>query len=171
VLRLLAATLAVAAAPVPAWIQRAVPGPIVAWREADVLGTGIPEGIAVSTAGGSYAVGVVDSRLDPPEEVMDFELAKNGPRTSVKTLLAGRITGAARGEVAVVLRLPGAALPRPKTEIAWVLRVESGRLRLLRRFVADEVVLTGPTAKLTWRGSDARVENWRFERGGYRRVR
>ena len=31
----------------PAWIQRVVPPPIVAWRTADVLGTPIVEGIAV----------------------------------------------------------------------------------------------------------------------------
>ena len=38
---------ALAATQPPAWIQRVVPPPIVAWREADVLGTPIVEGIAV----------------------------------------------------------------------------------------------------------------------------
>ena len=169
-LRLLLAAAAIAATPPPAWIQRAVPPPIVAWRQADLLGTPIPEGVAVSAAAGSYFVGVVDSRLDPPEMVLDFELAKTGRGTGVKTLLAGRITGAARGEIAVVLRLPTAALPRPMTEIAWILRVHGGELRLVRRFVADEIVVSGHTVKLTWKGSPARVEVWRYERGAYRLV-
>ena len=38
---------ALALGPPPAWIQRVIPPPIVAWREADVLGTPIVEGVAV----------------------------------------------------------------------------------------------------------------------------
>jgi len=46
VISLAPATALVAAASPPAWIQRAVPPSIVAWRQADVLDTSIPEGIA-----------------------------------------------------------------------------------------------------------------------------
>ena len=162
-LRLLLAAIAVAAAPPPAWIQRAVPSPIVAWTEADLLGSSIPEGVAVSKAAGVYFVGVVDSRLDPPEMVLDYDLAKVTKGSSVKTLLAGRITGAARGEIAVVLRLAG-------KERAWILRVDRGRLRFVRAFAADEIVLSGRTVKLTWKGPRVLFELWRYERGAYRLV-
>jgi hypothetical protein len=56
---------ALALAPPPAWIQRVVPPPIVGWREADVLGTPIVEGIAVDRDAtfGVLTVNVGDSRF------------------------------------------------------------------------------------------------------------
>jgi hypothetical protein len=74
--------------PPPAWIQRAVPPPIVAWRTADVLGTPIVEGIAVDrdAAFGTLTVNVVDSRFDPPEIVRQRDLKG----TKVRWLRAGR---------------------------------------------------------------------------------
>jgi hypothetical protein len=170
VVRLLAATLAAAAAPVPAWIQRAVPPPIVAWQEADVLGTSVPEGIAVSSAGGTYSVGVVDSRLDPPEEVLDYELVRAIRGSRVRTLLASRSLGDPKAAIAVdVFVTPSIG------EQAWVLRVERDRLRLVRRFAADRITFSGRVVELRWltaaRSPAGRTrQRWRFERGAYRLV-
>jgi hypothetical protein len=83
--------------PAPAWIQRAVPSPIVAWREADVLGTSIPEGIAVDYVAGTVTVNVVDSRLDPPEIVKERDV----PGRKVLWLHAGRRDHLARNEIAL----------------------------------------------------------------------
>jgi len=56
---LLAAVLALVFAGPPAWIQRAgVPGPIVTWRAADVLGTPVVEGIVVNRDTTSHTVTV-----------------------------------------------------------------------------------------------------------------
>ena len=154
-----AAVAAAAAAQPPAWISRAVPPPIVAWVEADVLGTPIPEGIAVSGAGGRCFVGVADSRLDPPEMVLEYDLADVGKGRSVVWLHAGHLTGTAAKEIGVDLRLGGA-------ERVWILRVDHGRLRLLRRFDAPRIRLVGTAVRLDWPG---RHEVWRFERGAYRR--
>ena len=68
---LFATLLAAVSAQPPAWIQRAVPTPILTWREADVLGTPIVEGIAVDrdTVSHTVIVNVVDSRFDPPRIV------------------------------------------------------------------------------------------------------
>jgi hypothetical protein len=168
--RLLAAALAVAAVPVPAWILRAVPSPVVAWREADVLGTSIPEGIAVSTAGGTYAVGVIDSRLDPPREVLEYELVPTIRGSRVRTLVASPFLGGRKAAIAVsILVTPSIG------EQAWVLRIERGRLRVVRRFAADRIAVAGRTVELRWltagrspAGTTHQV--WRFERGAYRRV-
>jgi len=151
----------------PAWIQRAVPPPIVAWREADVLGSTLPEGIAVSKAGGTYFVGVVDSRLNPPEEVLDYDLAEVVRGSSVRTLLAGRFLGGAEAAIAIDIRLTPSI-----GEHAWVLRVERGRLRLLRRFAADRIAISGRTVELRWltpgRSPVGKARQlWRFERGAY----
>jgi hypothetical protein len=170
VFRLLAAAFAVAAVPVPAWIQRAVPAPIVAWREADVLGTALPEGIAVSTAGGTYFVGIVDSRLSPPEEVLDYDLVEVVRGSSVRTLVASPFLGGTKAAIAVdVLVTPSIG------EQAWILRVERGRLRLARKFSADRITISGRTVSLRWltagrspRGTTH--ELWRYQRGAYRPI-
>ena len=92
---LLAATLALLFAQPPAWIQRAgVPGPIVTWRAADVLGTPVVEGIVVNrdTTSHTVTVNVVDSRFDPPRIVKLRELAGSRVRwlrAGVRDGLAG----------------------------------------------------------------------------------
>ena len=162
-LKLAASLIAAAAvAQPPAWIARAVPSPIVAWVETDVLGNHLPEGIAISSAGGAYFVGVADSRVDPPKMVLDFDLARARPGSSVRWLRAGRLTGTAAKEIAVDVRLS-----RTGGEQAWILRVDRRRLRLLRAFAADRIRLTGDTVDLYWSGKH---ETWRFERGAYRLV-
>jgi hypothetical protein len=115
---ILAATLALALAQLPAWIQRAgIPGPIVTWRAADVLGTPAVEGIVVSRNPVSHtvAVNVVDSRFDPPRVVKLRELA--GSR--VRWLRAGTRDGLARDQLA--LDVIGA-----RGETAYLLRVTRG---------------------------------------------
>ena len=147
-LKLVASLIAAAAvAQPPAWIARAVPSPIVAWVETDVFGNHLPEGIAISSAGGAYFVGVADSRLDPPKMVLDFDLARARPGSSVRWL--------------------DVRLSRTGGEQAWILRVDRRRLRLLRAFAADRIRLTGDTVDLYWTGKH---ETWRFERGAYRLV-
>lgn len=91
--------LSVATASPPAWIQRAVQGPYVTWRAADVLGTSIVEGIVVNRDATSHTVtvDVVDSRFDPPRIVKLREL----PGTQVRWLRAGRRDGLPRSEIAV----------------------------------------------------------------------
>jgi hypothetical protein len=109
---------ALALAPPPAWIQRAgVPPPIVAWREADVLGTPIVEGIAVDrdAAFGVLTVNVVDSRFDPPEIVRQRDLRG----TKVRWLRAGSRDGLFRIEIAVDVTGPGG-------ETAYLLRARRG---------------------------------------------
>jgi hypothetical protein len=82
----------------PVWIQRAnVPPPIVAWRIADVLGTSIPEGIAVDKDVSALEVSVVDSRFDPPRIVRQ----RSVPGKHVRWLRAGRKDGLARNEIAL----------------------------------------------------------------------
>jgi hypothetical protein len=117
--------LAFAAPQPPVWIQRAnVPPPIVAWRVRDVLGTPIPEGIAVDrdAAAGTLTVSVVDSRFDPPQIVRQRDL--KGSR--VRWLRAGRRDGLYRFEIAVDI------VERGK-ETAYLLRVGHGfQLELVR---------------------------------------
>lgn len=104
-----------ALAPPPAWIQRVVPPPIVAWREADVLGTPIVEGIAIDRDLKQLTVNVVDSRYDPPQIVRQRDL----PGTRVRWLRAGRRDGLARAEIAVdVIRAGG--------DTAYLLLVHGG---------------------------------------------
>jgi hypothetical protein len=158
----LVSALVLAAAPVPAWIQRAVPAPIVAWREADVLGSRLPEGVAVSRAGGTYFVGIVDSRLDPPEEVLEYDLAPAVAGSRVRTLVAGRFLGGGKAAIAV-------AVSAAERERAWVLRVERGRLRLVRGFAAERITFSGRSVALRLAGRP--VERWRWERGVYRPIR
>jgi hypothetical protein len=113
-----------ALAPPPAWIQRVVSPPIVAWREADVLGTPIVEGIAVDRDAtfGVLTVNVVDSRFDPPEIVRQRELRG----TKVRWLRAGTRDGLFRIEIAVDVTGPGG-------ETAYLLRVRRGfNLELVR---------------------------------------
>ena len=113
-----------ALAPPPAWIQRVVPPPIVAWREADVLGTPIVEGIAVDrdAAFGVLTVNVVDSRFDPPEIVRQRDLRG----TKVRWLRAGTRDGLFRIEIAV-------DVTGPRGETAFLLRVRRGfTLELVR---------------------------------------
>jgi hypothetical protein len=102
----------------PAWIQRAaIPGPIVAWRTADLLGTPPAEGIAVSRDPVSHTmtVNVVDSRFDPPRVVKLHEL----PGTRVRWLRAGARDGLARDRIAIdVVGAQG--------ETAYVLRIGRG---------------------------------------------
>jgi hypothetical protein len=116
--------MALALAPPPAWIQRAVQPPIVAWREADVLGTPIVEGIAVDrdVTFGTLTVSVVDSRFDPPQIVRQRELRG----TKVRWLRAGTRDGLFRIEIAV-------DIVGPKGETAYLLRVGRGfTLELVR---------------------------------------
>jgi hypothetical protein len=115
---------ALALAPPPAWIQRVVPPPIVAWREADVLGSPIVEGIAVDRDAtfGVLTVNVVDSRFDPPEIVRQRDLRG----TKVRWLRAGTRDGLFRIEIAVDVTGPGG-------ETAYLLRVRRGfTLELVR---------------------------------------
>jgi hypothetical protein len=89
-----------AAAPPPAWIQRApIPPPIVAWRLADVLGTPVVEGIAVDLdrTAGTLTVNVVDSRTNPPHIARLREVTG----TKVRWLRAGRRDGLQRGQIAI----------------------------------------------------------------------
>jgi hypothetical protein len=112
----------IAAAPPPAWIQRVVPPPIVACREADVLGTRIVEGIAVDRELGRLTVNVVDSRFDPPRMVRQRELKG----TRVRWLRAGVRDGLARNEIALDVVSKG-------SDAAYLLRVRPGfRLELVR---------------------------------------
>ncbi len=102
--------------PPPAWIQRAVPGPIVAWRTADVLGNKLVEGIAVSDVGGTLAVDVVDSRLDPPEDVESYDL----PRGKFRALAVRRPAGRHYYDIVVTVG-----------ERVLTLRNDHGRLKLV----------------------------------------
>jgi hypothetical protein len=113
---------AIVLAPPPAWISRVVPPPIVAYREADVLGTPIVEGIAVDRDLGMLTVNVVDSRYDPPQIVRQRDV----PGKSVRWLRAGRRDGLPRAEIAIdVVRSGG--------ETAYLLRVGRGfTLKLVR---------------------------------------
>jgi hypothetical protein len=123
---LLAVALALVFAQPPAWIQRAgLPGPIVTWRAADVLGTPAVEGIVVSRDPVSHTVtvNVVDSRFDPPRIVKLRELA--GSR--VRWLRAGTRDGLARDEIA--LDVAGAA-----GEAVYLLRIGRGlRMEVARK--------------------------------------
>jgi hypothetical protein len=113
-----------AAAPPPAWIQRAVQGPYVTWRAADVLGTPVVEGIVVNRDAISHSitVNVVDSRFNPPRIVKLREL----PGTRVRWLRAGTRDGLRRSEIAVDVLGGG-------IETAYLLRVARGlRLDLTR---------------------------------------
>ena len=123
---LLAAALALAFAQPPAWIQRAgVPGPIVTWRAADVLGSRAVEGIVVARDPTSHTVtvNVVDSRFDPPRIVKLRELS--GSR--VRWLRAGTRDGS------VEARDRGRRGPA-EGETAYLLRVRRGlRLEVVRK--------------------------------------
>jgi hypothetical protein len=129
---LLAAALALLFAQPPAWIQRAgVPGPIVTWRAADVLGTPVVEGIVVNrdTTSHTVTVNVVDSRFDPPRIVKLRELA--GSR--VRWLRAGVRDGLSRSEIAV-------DVTGPEGESAYLLRVGRGlRLDVVRKVRGREL--------------------------------
>jgi len=118
--KLLAIPLAAAAfGQAPAWIQRAVPPPIVTWRAADVLGTPVVEGIVVDRDLDALTVNVVDSRFDPPRIVRQRDLA--GGR--VRWLRAGRRDRLARNEIAVDVVGRGG-------ERAYLLRVLARRFTL-----------------------------------------
>ena len=122
---LFATLLVAAAAQPPAWIQRAVPPPILTWREADVLGTPIVEGIAIDRDDVSHivTVNVVDSRFDPPRVVKQRDL----PGSKVRSLRAGTRDGLYRYEIAVDV------VDHVK-ETAYLLRVRRGlRLELARK--------------------------------------
>jgi hypothetical protein len=114
---LLLALVAVGLAQPPAWIQRAVQGPYVTWRAADVLGTPVVEGIVVNRDAVSHSVtvNVVDSRFNPPRIVKLREL--RGSR--VRWLRAGRRDSLARNEIAIDVVADGA-------ETAYLLRVRRG---------------------------------------------
>jgi hypothetical protein len=156
------------AAQVPPWIQRAVPPPIVAWKVTDVLGDDLPEGIAVSRAASQYFVGVVDSRHDPPQMVLDYDLIRWLRGSTVRSLLAGQMLGGHASEIAVVVL----AAPS-KAEVAWMLRVEPKRLRLLRRFSADRIRISGRLVEEHWTTAERSPTGtitrrlWRWERGRY----
>ena len=122
---LFATLLVVAAAQPPAWIQRAVPTPILTWREADVLGTPIVEGIAVDRDAVSHTVtvNVVDSRFDPPQIVRQRDLRGS----KVRWLRAGTRDGLYRYEIALDVVDHG-------KETAYLLRVRRGfQLELARK--------------------------------------
>jgi hypothetical protein len=123
---LLLALVAVGLAQPPAWIQRAVPGPYVTWRAADVLGTPVVEGIVVNRDAISHSVtvNVVDSRFNPPRIVKLRELRGSG----VRWLRAGHRDGLARNEIAVDVVAGG-------REAAYLLRVRSGLLLDVARSV------------------------------------
>jgi hypothetical protein len=114
---LLLALVPVGLAQPPAWIQRAVQGPYVTWRAADVLGTPVVEGIVVNRDAVSHSVtvNVVDSRFNPPRIVKLREL----PGSGVRWLRAGRRDGLARNEIAVDVVAGG-------RETAYLLRVRRG---------------------------------------------
>ena len=122
---MLVALVALALVQPPAWIQRAVQGPYVTWRAADVLGTPVVEGIGVNRdpISHSIAVNVVDSRFDPPRIARIREL----PGTQVRWLRAGTRDGLARSEIALdVTSLTG--------ETAYLLRVRRGlQLEIVRK--------------------------------------
>ena len=117
--------LAFAAPQPPIWIQRAnVPPPIVTWRLADVIGTPVVEGIAVSrdVVDGTLTVNVVDSRFDPPRIVRQRDLQGNG----VRWLRAGTRDGLFRFQIAVDVVDRG-------QETAYLFRVRRGfQLELAR---------------------------------------
>jgi hypothetical protein len=129
---ILAAALALFFAQPPAWIQRAaIPGPIVTWRAADVLGTPAAEGIVVNRDAISHSVtvNVVDSRFNPPRIVRIREL----PGMQVRWLRAGRRDGLARSEIAVDAM-------SPLGEAAYLLRVRRGlRLEVVRKVRGHEL--------------------------------
>jgi hypothetical protein len=112
------AAVAVGLAQPPAWIQRAVQGPYVTWRAADVLGTPVVEGIVVNRDAISHSVtvNVVDSRFNPPRVVKLRELRGSG----VRWLRAGHRDGLARNEIAVDVVAAGGR------EAAYLLRVRRG---------------------------------------------
>jgi len=129
---ILAAALALVLAQPPAWIQRAaIPGPIVTWRAADVLGTPAVEGIVVNRDAISHSitVNVVDSGFDPPRIVRIREL----PGMQVRWLRAGTRDGLARSEIAVDAM-------SPLGEAAYLLRVRRGlRLEVVRKVRGHEL--------------------------------
>jgi hypothetical protein len=133
------------AAQAPPWIGRAAPPPIVAWKVADVLGNDVPEGIAVSKAASHYFVGVVDSRFNPPRMVLDYDLIRSLRGSAVRTLSAGRLLGGRTSEIAVTVFVTPSI-----GEQAWILRVEPRRLRLLRRFSADRIRISGRNVEQHW---------------------
>jgi hypothetical protein len=114
--------LAVLALVVPPWVQRVVPPPIVAWREADVLGTTVPEGIAVDRVGATLALYVVDSRFNPPRIAFERDL----PDGTVRWIRAGRRDGFARNEIAL-------DVVRPRGEEAYLFTAQ-------RRLVLTAIV-------------------------------
>jgi hypothetical protein len=128
---LFATLLVAAAAQPPAWIQRAVPPPILTWREADVLGTPIVEGIAIDRDDVSHivTVNVVDSRFDPPRIVRQKDL----PGSKVRWLRAGTRDGLYRYEIAVDVVDHG-------KETAYLVRVRPAfQLELVRKMRATNV--------------------------------
>jgi hypothetical protein len=115
----------VAAAPPPVWIQRAVQGPYVTWRAADVLGTPVVEGIVVNRdpVSRTINVNIVDSRFNPPRIVKIREL----PGTQVRWLRAGARDGLRRDQIAVDVVSRG-------KETAFLLRIGRGLvLELVRK--------------------------------------
>ena len=108
---------AIAPPPVPAWINRAVQGPYVTYRLADVLGTPPVEGIVVNrdTTSHTVTVNVVDSRFNPPQIVKLHEL----PGSQVRWLRAGTRDGLQRSEIAV-------DVVNGTHETAYLLRVGKG---------------------------------------------
>jgi hypothetical protein len=112
---LLLALVAIGLAQPPAWIQRAVQGPYVTWRAADVLGTPVGEGIVVNRDAISHSVtvNVVDSRFNPPRIVKLRELRGSG----VRWLRAARRDGLARNEIAI-------DVVAGNRETAYLLRVQ-----------------------------------------------
>ena len=160
------------AAQAPPWIGRAVPPPIVAWKVADVLSDDVPEGIAVSKAASHYFVGVVDPRLNPPRMVLDYDLIRSLRGSSVRTLLAGHVLGGRTSEIAVTVFVTPSI-----GEQAWILRVRPHRLRLLRRFSADRVRISGRSVEQRWttpaRSPTGTITRrlWRWDGSAYRLVR
>jgi hypothetical protein len=124
---LLALAVAVGSVQPPAWFQRAVQGPYVTWRAADVLGTPIVEGIVVNRDAISHSVtiNVVDSRFNPPRIVKLRELRGSG----VRWLRAGRRDGLARNEIAIDVVAGGGG------ETAYLLLVRPGPQLQLVRYV------------------------------------
>jgi hypothetical protein len=114
---LLPLLLAAAVLEPPAWVQRAVQGPYVTWRAADVLGTPVVEGVVVNrdATSRSVTVNVVDSRFDPPRIVRLREL----PGTRVRWLRAGTRDGLRRSEIAL-------DVVSGRDENAYLLRVGTG---------------------------------------------
>ena len=110
-----------AASPAPPWVLRVVPAPVVAFREADVLGSPVVEGIAIDRLGGTLGVYVVDSRTNPPKIAAQRDL----PDGKVVWLRAGRRDGFARNEIAV-------DVSRPRGETAYLLRLERSGLAVVK---------------------------------------